>query len=156
MRKLTLAFCLAGLLSATQAQAGHGLFKHRAIPAYGASIPGNTAGYLNESTGYCPTCAASGGAAGYSGTGYSGTGSVAGSSTVAGSSEFGATNPPVRPYSYYAAKPLGTARGYYGYGEDQFPYYGRPYGHPYDPWTWPYMSSSYQNSLNRYYDPPVK
>ena len=154
MRKWTIAFCLAGLLTATQAQAGHGLFKHRAIPAYGASIPGNTAGYLGESTGYCPTCAASGGSTSYAGTG---TGTAYGTTgTVAGSSDFGATNPPMRPYSYYAAQPLGTARGYYGYGEDQFPYYGRAYGHPYDPWTWPYMSDSYQNSLYRYYEPVLK
>lgn len=62
---------------------------------------------------------------------------------------------PIRPYSYYAAAP-GQARGYYGYGEDQFPYYGRAYGHPYDPWTWPYMSGYYQNSLNRYYEPVLK
>ena len=143
MRKFTLAFCLAGLLAAAQTpvQAGHGLFKHRAV--YGASIPGNTAGY-------CPTCGMAGGTTGFAGSGYSSSGSVA------GASDFGATNPPARPYSYYAAQPPGTARGYYGYGEDQFPYYGRAYGHPYDPWTWPYMSDSYQNSLNRYYDPPVK
>ena len=61
----------------------------------------------------------------------------------------------VKPYSYYAA-PVGMARGYYGYGEDYFPYNGRAYGHPYDPWTWPYMSQSYQGSLQRYYEPPVK
>jgi len=60
------------------------------------------------------------------------------------------------PYSYYVAYPH-PARGYVGYGEqDQFPYYGRPYGHPYDPWTWPYMSGGYNGALARYYDPPVK
>jgi len=65
------------------------------------------------------------------------------------------TSPEIKPYSYYVVPP-GTARGYYGYGEDQFPYNGRAYGHPYDPWTWPYMSQGYQGSLFRYYDPPVK
>ncbi len=60
------------------------------------------------------------------------------------------------PYSYYVAYPH-AARGYVGYGEqDSFPYHGRPYGHPYDPWTWPYMSGSYYGGLARYYDPPVK
>ena len=28
------------------------------------------------------------------------------------------------------------------YGANDFPFHGRPYGHPYDPWTWPYMSGS--------------
>ena len=66
------------------------------------------------------------------------------------------TTLPVRTYSYYAAYPH-PARGYFGYGsQDIFPYYGRPYGHPYDPWTWPYMTGSYHGSMVRYYDPPVK
>jgi len=65
------------------------------------------------------------------------------------------STPPIKPYSYYVA-PAGMARGYYGYGEDNFPYNGRAYGHPYDPWTWPYLSYGYQNSLNRYYEAPVK
>lgn len=62
------------------------------------------------------------------------------------------------PYSYYAAWPNWPARGYVGYGpNDIFPYYGRPYGHPYDLWTWPYMSESYfGGALARYYYPPVR
>jgi hypothetical protein len=61
----------------------------------------------------------------------------------------------VYPYSYYAALP-GPARGYVAYGANDFPFHGVPYGHPYDPWTWPYMSGSYSRGMARYYDPPVK
>jgi hypothetical protein len=60
----------------------------------------------------------------------------------------------VPPYSYYAAIPF-PARGYVGYGYNDFPYYGRPYGSPSDPWTWPYMSSGGW-ALARYYYPPVR
>ncbi len=61
----------------------------------------------------------------------------------------------VPPYSYYAAWPW-PARGYVPYGPaDQFPFYGHAYGHPYDPWTWPYMSGGYNRYLARYYYPPV-
>lgn len=119
MKTWTAAIALIGLGWIGQAEAGLGLFKHR-VAAYGASIPGTTAGY---SSGY--------------------SGAVAGGEGL-----------PVKPYSYYAAAP-GTARGYFGYGQDEFPYNGRAYGHPYDPWTWPYMSSSYQNGLQHYYHPPV-
>ena len=62
------------------------------------------------------------------------------------------------PYSYYAAWPYWPARGYVGYGwNDIFPYYGRPYGHPYDLWTWPYMSETvYGGALARYFYPPLQ
>jgi hypothetical protein len=61
----------------------------------------------------------------------------------------------VPPYSYYAAWPW-PARGYVPYGPgDQFPFYGRAYGHPYDRWTWPYISGGYYRHLARYYYPPV-
>lgn len=62
------------------------------------------------------------------------------------------------PYSYYAAWPNWPARGYVGYGaNDIFPFYGRPYGRPYDHWTWPSLSESYYGGvLARYYDPPVR
>jgi hypothetical protein len=60
------------------------------------------------------------------------------------------------PYSYYAAIPF-PARGYVGAGDDEFPYFGRPYGSPSDPWTWPYLSESYDYGvLARYYYPPVR
>ena len=62
---------------------------------------------------------------------------------------------PLYHYSYYASPPF-QARTYQGYGSDDFPFYGVPYGHPYDPWTWPYMSGAYSRGLARYYDPPVK
>src|SRR3954451_19581925 len=52
------------------------------------------------------------------------------------------------PYSYYAALPL-PARGYVGYSNNDFPYYGSPYGSPSDPWTWPYMSTAYNAGLVR-------
>ena len=58
-------------------------------------------------------------------------------------------------YSYYTLSPL-PPRTYVGYGATDFPFYGRAYGHPYDPWTWPMMSGSYGNGLALYYDPPVK
>ncbi len=58
-------------------------------------------------------------------------------------------------YSYYAAYPR-PARGYVGYGNDEFPFHGHAYGHPYDPWTWPYLSGGNATVLARYYDPPVK
>ncbi len=119
MPKWTLALLLTALTWASQAEAGHGLFKHRG--AYAASIPGTTTSYSS---------------------GYS-------------SAPLASSTAEVKPYSYYAA-PAGMARGYYGYGDDNFAYNGRAYGHPYDPWTWPYMSQSYQGSLQRYYDPPVK
>jgi len=61
----------------------------------------------------------------------------------------------VYSYSYYTLSPL-PARTYVGYRADEFPFYGAPYGHPYDPWTWPMMSGSYNRGLARYYDPPVK
>ena len=61
----------------------------------------------------------------------------------------------VPPYSYYAAWPW-PARVYVPYGPgDEFAFYGRPYGHPYDRWTWPYMSGGYSRSLARYYYPPL-
>ncbi|WP_435007695.1 hypothetical protein P12x_004960 [Tundrisphaera lichenicola] len=65
-----------------------------------------------------------------------------------------ASSPVVHRYSYYASSY--PARGYVGYGTEDFPFYGRPYGHPYDPWTWPYMTGAYGQGLARYYDPPVK
>ena len=60
------------------------------------------------------------------------------------------------PYSYYAAIPPMPARIYVGYGDDGFPFYGRPYGHVYDRWTWAYMSDSNAGVLARYYYPPVR
>ena len=48
----------------------------------------------------------------------------------------------IPPYSYYVAPYPLPARPYVGLGSnDIFPYYGRPYGHPYDAWTWSYMGS---------------
>jgi hypothetical protein len=47
------------------------------------------------------------------------------------------------PYSYYAAPYPFPARLYVGYGND-FPFYGRPYGHPSDRWSWSSMGASYR------------
>jgi hypothetical protein len=44
------------------------------------------------------------------------------------------------PYSYYAAPYPWLARQYVGYGNDGFPFYGRPYGSPSDRWSWAYLS----------------
>lgn len=61
----------------------------------------------------------------------------------------------VPPYSYYAALPW-PPRAYVPYGpSDEFAFYGQPYGHPYDRWTWPYLSGGYYGYLSRYYYPPV-
>jgi hypothetical protein len=62
------------------------------------------------------------------------------------------------PYSYWAAWP-GPAREYVGYGaayggSDGFAFYGSPYGHANDKWTWQALSG--QNALARYYYPPVR
>lgn len=43
-------------------------------------------------------------------------------------------------YDYFAAPYPLPARLYAGYGSNDFPYYGRAYGHPYEPWTWEGMS----------------
>lgn len=60
----------------------------------------------------------------------------------------------VYPYSYAVTAPL-PARGYVGYGSnDLFPYYGRPYGHAYDRYSWSTLSGS--GSMARYYYPPVR
>lgn len=61
----------------------------------------------------------------------------------------------VPPYSYYTAIPF-PARGYVGYGYNDFPFYGQPYGSRSDPWTWGYMSGAYARGLARYYYPPVQ
>lgn len=47
--------------------------------------------------------------------------------------------PYVPPYSYYAAVYPYPARIYIGYFSNDMPFYGTPYGHPYDLWTWPEM-----------------
>ena len=59
------------------------------------------------------------------------------------------------PYSYYAAPYPLPARYYVGYGANDFAFHGRPYGHPYDPWTWQYLSGGPQRSLARYFYPPL-
>jgi hypothetical protein len=63
--------------------------------------------------------------------------------------------PRVYTYSYYSRSSL-PARTYVGYGNNDFPYHGAPYGHPYDPYTWAAMSNSYQAEMSRYYAPPLK
>ena len=69
MRIAPLAFCLAGFSIVAQAQAGHGLFKHRSIPVAPYSSSSSVA-----STG-CPACdaaAAAGSSAGMAGSSYDG------------------------------------------------------------------------------------
>jgi hypothetical protein len=63
----------------------------------------------------------------------------------------------VPPYSYTTAYQRSLpARIYVGYGDDLFPFYGRPYGSPMDPWSWSAMSTSPNALLARYYYPPVR
>ncbi|MCA1685344.1 MAG: hypothetical protein LC745_05055 [Planctomycetia bacterium] len=59
----------------------------------------------------------------------------------------------VAPYSYYVLPSTVPSRTYIGPSE--FPFYGRPYGHPYDRWTWPYISGGPNADLARYYYPPL-
>jgi hypothetical protein len=61
----------------------------------------------------------------------------------------------VYTYSYYSRSAL-PARTYVGYGNNDFPYHGVPYGHPYDPYTFNAMSNSYGAEMSRYYYPPLK
>jgi hypothetical protein len=54
-------------------------------------------------------------------------------------------------YSYWTAAYYGyPPRIYVGYGSDDFPYYGRPYGSPSDPWSWPAMAGYYYAIPTRY------
>jgi len=55
----------------------------------------------------------------------------------------------VPSYSYWTAAYYGyPPRSYVGYGSgyNDFPYYGRPYGSPSDPWSWPAMAG-YPNGV---------
>jgi hypothetical protein len=56
------------------------------------------------------------------------------------------------PYSYYAAAPF-PAREYVGYGFNDFPFYGKPYGSPNDRWSWNTMSQSSYVSRGTFYGP---
>jgi hypothetical protein len=54
-------------------------------------------------------------------------------------------------YSYWTAAYYGyPPRVYVGYGSNDFPYYGRPYGSPSDPWSWPAMAGYYSAVPTRY------
>ena len=61
----------------------------------------------------------------------------------------------VPPYSYTVVGPPYYARHYSGYGDNDFPFYGRIYGRPTDAWSWTYLSGGYSNALARYYYPPL-
>jgi len=68
----------------------------------------------------------------------------------------GGTATPLAHYSYYLTPPGATARTYVGYGQsNDFQFLGRPYGRPYDPWTWNSLSGGYESYLTRYYYPPL-
>jgi hypothetical protein len=57
-------------------------------------------------------------------------------------------------YSYWTAAYYGyPPRIYIGLGgnADDFPYYGRPYGSPSDPWSWPAMAGYPSGIPTRYY-----
>jgi hypothetical protein len=54
-------------------------------------------------------------------------------------------------YSYWTAAYYGyPPRMYSGYGSNDFPYYGRPYGSPSDPWSWPAMTGYASGVPTRY------
>jgi hypothetical protein len=118
-------------------------------------LAGNTASAQNCSCG----APAHGGFAGGSGVGGGGGagGGITSGGVVAPWVVSAVPDPsPVFPYSYFAASP-GPARVYVLYSDqDTFPFGGRPYGHVYDRWGWSSMGSSTQNSLARYFYPPVR
>jgi len=60
----------------------------------------------------------------------------------------------VKPYSYYVL-PSGVPSREYSGEPTVFPFYGKPYGHPYDRWTWTYMTGPNDSVLSRYYYPPL-
>lgn len=62
----------------------------------------------------------------------------------------------VPPYSYTVVGHPYYARHYEGFGNDDFPFYGRIYGRPTDAWSWTYLSGGYYNALARYYYPPLQ
>jgi hypothetical protein len=113
MTRTIAALLLAGVLSATEANAG-GFFRRghaTTVATYSSPTPGHSAASVPTSRLYS--------------------------------------------YSYYTRSTL-PARTYVGYGTNDFPYHGSPYGHPYDPYTWDAMSGSYNSSLAHYYYPPLK
>ncbi|CAN5674908.1 hypothetical protein BH23PLA1_BH23PLA1_06600 [soil metagenome] len=58
-------------------------------------------------------------------------------------------------YSYFASFP-DPARLYVPYGtQDTFYFHGQPYGHPYDRWSWTYLSGTY-GAPARYFYPPLR
>jgi hypothetical protein len=60
----------------------------------------------------------------------------------------------VPSYSYWTAAYYGyPPRLYIGLNSpaDDFPYYGRPYGSPSDPWSWPAMAGYPNGVPTRYY-----
>ena len=62
------------------------------------------------------------------------------------------TNAP--SYSYWTAAYYGyPPRIYVGFGSESndFPYYGRPYGSPSDPWSWPAMAGYSSGVPTRFY-----
>ncbi len=59
----------------------------------------------------------------------------------------------VKPYSYYVLPASVPSRVYVG--PNEFPFYGRPYGHVYDRWTWQYMNEPYYGGMARYYYPAL-
>ena len=115
IRPFALLLALAGILSATEAQAQHLFRRGQARQAATYAAPA-----------YAP----------------------APSSTTVPSTR-------IYSYSYYTRSPL-PARTYVGYGPEDFPFQGTPYGHPYDAYSWSAMAGSNNSALARYYDPPVK
>lgn len=62
------------------------------------------------------------------------------------------SSPVVYPYSYYAT--TGNAREYVPYGaNDSFAFYGRPYGHAYDRWSWSTFAGTNAAPARYFYEP---
>ena len=75
---------------------------------------------------------------------------VGGAGSYAASPYAGARSGAIMPYSYYVNFPE-PSRVYVGYGSnDGFPFYGKPYGHAGDRWSWAAMSTG-GGSLAKYY-----
>ena len=153
MRKSIVGFALTTAIvwacaGSAQAQVGRGLYGPRQFIGAGGPVtvtPGY-ATYPAYSSAYV-----------YGGTGAAGTSTPNPANYPVYSSSYVApgayTLGVVKPYSYYVLPPSVPSRVYVGPGA--FPYYGRPYGHPGDRWSWPYLSGPSYGVLSRYYYPPL-
>lgn len=126
----------------------NGSYSYGYYPSYGTGFANYTHGYYAGSPGLAP-------GANYAPPGMvypSAINSVAPGGRITVATVNGTYIP---PYSYTVVGHPYYARHYEGFGRDDFPFYGRIYGRPYDAWSWTYLSGGYANALARYYYPPL-